>query len=185
MKLRTAILSSLLGISALAGAETLHENVNVNVNVNNGEGKVTITKDINGETQTLEETFAAGPDTDVDALVEEILAQHGVNTDGQKMHKEVIKLVNGGDKDFVWVQKNDDVNVDLVDGQATIIIKKDENGETQVIKEVIDIDDTVDINVLIDELMDEHGMEAGDAEVHKKIIKLDKTTYGFYGKHHR
>ena len=176
MKLRTAILTSLLGISAMASAEELHENVNVNVNVNNGEGKVTITKDVNGETQTIEETFAAGPDTDVDAMVDDILAQHGVATDGQKMHKEVIKLVNSGDKDFVWVQKNDDVNVDLVNGQATIIIKKDDNGETQVIKEMIDIDDNVDINVLIDELMAEHGIEPGDAEIHKKIVKLDKNT---------
>jgi S1-C subfamily serine protease len=175
MKLRTALLISLFGISGLASAEELKENINVNVNVDNGEGKVVIIKDINGETQTIEETFEAGPDTDVEAMVESILAEHGVdNKDGKKIHKEVIKMVNNGDKDFVWVQKNDDVNVDLIDGKATVIIKKDDNGEVQVIKEAFDIDADTDINVLIDDLMAEHGIEAGDAEVHRKVIKLDK-----------
>ncbi len=174
MKLRTAILTSLFGISALASAEELHENVNVNVNVNNGEGTVTIVRDVDGETQTIEETFAAGPDTDVEAMVESILADHGIDHQGKQIHKEVIKLVNEGDKDFVWVQKSDDVNVDLMDGKATVVIKKDNNGEVQVIQESFDVNDGTDINVLIDELMAEHGIEPGDAEIHKKIVKLDK-----------
>lgn len=176
MKLRTAILASLFGICGLAHAEELHENVNVNVNVDNGEGKVVIMREVNGQTETIEELFTADENTDIDALVDGILADHGIEHQGAKeLHKEVTKIVHEGNKDFVWVQKNDDVNVDLVDGQATIIIKKDDNGEMQVIKEVIDIDDSVDVNVLIDELMAEHGIEAGDAEVHKKIIKLDKS----------
>lgn len=176
MKLRTTLLTSLFGISSLANAEEINENINVNVNVDNDEGKVVIIKDINGDTQTIEETFEAGPNTDVEAIVDNILAEHGVDIEeGQKVHKEVIKMVNESNKDLVWVQKSDDVNVNLSDGKATVIIKKDDNGEVQVIEETFDVDENTDINVLIDTLMAEHGIDSDDAEVHRKIIKLDRT----------
>ncbi len=174
MKLRTAILTSLMGFSSLVSAEEAKENVNVNVNVDNGEGKVIITKDANGETQTIERTFTADAGTNVEAMVDSILAENGVDLEGKELHREFISLVNEGNKDFVWVQKNNDVDVNLNDGHAQVIIKKVNNGAVEIIEEAFDLEDGEDINVFIDKLMLEHGIEAGDAKIHRKIIKLDK-----------
>ncbi|MFC3195480.1 PDZ domain-containing protein [Marinicella sediminis] len=174
MKLKTALLTGLMGFSSMGLAATTDEQVNVNVNVDNGEGKIVIIRNVNGQTKTIEESFAADEHTDVDALIDDILAEHGIEHQGQERHKEVTSIFHEGNKDMVWVQKNNDVTVDLLDGQAKVIIKKDHNGQVEVIEESFDMTDGQDINVLIDELMAEHGIEAGDAEVHRKVIKLDR-----------
>ncbi|MCX7553945.1 PDZ domain-containing protein [Marinicella sp. S1101] len=174
MNLKNALLVSLFGISSLALADAADDQVNVNVNIDNGEGKITILRVVDGETQTIKDTFVADDKADIDALVDELLAEHGIEHEGEKHHKEVIKMVHEGNKDMVWLQKNDDVSVDLLDGQAKVIIRKDHNGEVEVIEESFDVTAGQDINVLIDDLMATHGIEAGDAEVHRKVIKLDR-----------
>ncbi|MDJ1140437.1 PDZ domain-containing protein [Marinicella marina] len=174
MKFKTALLTSLFGLCSMAFAEAADDQVNVNVNIDNGEGKITILRVVDGETQTIEDTFVADKNADIDALVDELLAEHGIEHQGEKHHKEIIKMVHEGNKDMVWLQKNDDVSVDLLDGQAKVIIRKDRNGEVEVIEESFDLTAGQDINVLIDDLMRAHGIEAGDAEVHRKVIKLDR-----------
>jgi len=174
MKLRTSILTGLMGFSTLASAEEIKENVNVNVNVDNAEGIVTIIKEINGETQTIERSFIADADTDVEAMVDSILAENEINLKENGTHKEFIRLVNQGDKDLVWVQKNNNVEVNLIDGHAQVLIKKNNNGTIEIIEESFDLENNEDINVFIDGLMLKHGIETGDAKIHKKIIKLDK-----------
>lgn len=175
MKLRTAILTSLLGFSSVVSAETINETANVNVNVNNGEGKVIIVKGVDGVDETIEESFSVEEGGDVDAIVKEILERHGIDENHASKAHKITKMMNHHGKDMVWVQKNDDVNLNLLDGKATVVIKKDNNGEVQVIEKTFDVDDQTDINVLIDDLMAEHGIEADDAQVHKKIIKLDRS----------
>ncbi len=175
MKLRTTLLTSFLGFSGFVSAEQIKENVNVNVDVDNGQGKVVIIKDVDGQTQTIEKSFTADDNMDIDAMVEEILADHGIDHSGDQVHKKVIKLINDSDKDFVWIKKNDDISVDLNDGHANVIIKKDNNGIVEVIRESFDLADGEDINVFIDELMQQHGIEPGDAEIHRKVITLDRT----------
>lgn len=168
MKLTTAILTSLLGFSSLLSAESKQENVNVNVT--NGEGKIVIVKDGN----SVEEMFTVDADTDIETTVQAILDKHGIDQDkNHKVHK-VTKMMEHPSKKMVWVQKSDDVNVNLENGRATVIIKKDNNGEIETIEQVIDVDSDTDIDALIDQLMTEHGIEVGDAKVHRKIIKLDK-----------
>lgn len=174
MKFKTALLTSLFGLCTMAFAEAADDQVNVNVNIDNGEGKITILRVVDGETQTIEDTFVADKNADIDALVDELLAEHGIEHQGEKQHKEIIKMVHEGNKDMVWLQKNDDVSVDLLDGQAKVIIRKDRNGEVEVIEESFDVTAGQDINVLIDDLMTAHGIEAGDADVHRKVIKLDR-----------
>ena len=71
MKLRTAILTSLLGFSSVVSAETINETANVNVNVNNGEGKVIIVKGVDGVDETIEESFSVEEGGDVDAIVKQ------------------------------------------------------------------------------------------------------------------
>jgi membrane-associated protease RseP (regulator of RpoE activity) len=172
MKLKNVLLTAMLATGTLAQAET--ENTNVNVQVNEGEGHVVIVKTVDGQSQTINETFTVDNPEDVQAQIDAILAQHGVDQEGAHKRHKVIELVNDGDNDFVFVKRSDDVSVDLTDGKATVVIKKDDNGEVQVIEETFDLADGADIDVLIDELMTEHGIEPGDAEVHKKIIKLDR-----------
>ncbi|WP_223787624.1 PDZ domain-containing protein [Marinicella meishanensis] len=174
MKLKTAILASLMATSPLAGAATT-EGVDVNVEVKKGNGTVVVVKEVNGQSQTFEDTFVVGPDTDIDAEIAAILAAHGVADDGDKqIHKEVIRLGDGSHNKMVWVQKSGDIDMNLANGQATVVLKKDHNGNVETIERTFDVTDGTDINVLVDELMAEHGIEAGDAEVHRKVIKLDR-----------
>ncbi|TDR22672.1 PDZ domain-containing protein [Marinicella litoralis] len=168
MKLRAAILTSLLGVSSLLSAEDTQEHVNVNVT--NGEGKVVIVKD----GKTIEEMFAVDADTDIDDTVQAILTKHGIDQDNNKDIHKVTKMMKHQGKNMVWVQKSDDVNVNLENGQATVIIKKDNNGEVETYERIIEVDEDTDIDALVDEMMAEHGIEVGDAKVHRKVIKLDK-----------
>ena len=174
MNLKKLLLTSVLGLSTAGFALAGTEDVKVNVDVNGEVGTIVLTKTVDGASETFEQSFTPGPDTDVQELVDAMMAEHGINMDGQNIHKEVIKNVGNADHKMVWVQKNNDVNVDLVDGQAHVIIKKDNNGVVEVIEESFDIGEDTDINVLIDDLMAEHGIEAGDAQVHRKVIKLDR-----------
>ncbi len=169
-------MTSLLGLSALSSAADQSQSQTVNVNVNDGEGKIIIKKMVNGESQTVVKDFTADPSVDVDTLVAEVLAEHGIeHHNGKQIHKKVIELQNDSDNEFVWVQKSNNVSLDLVDGKATVVIKKDDNGDVQVIEESFDLDKGQDINVLIDDMMAEHGIEINDANVHRKIIQLDKS----------
>jgi len=174
MNIKNTILTALLGLGLASMTVQAEEQVSVNVNVDNGEGKVVIVRQVDGQTETIEDTFTADDQTDIDALVDDILAKHGIDHEGKEKHKEVTKFVHHGNKDLVWVQKNNDVTVDLLNGEAKIVIKKDDNGDVQVIEESFDLAEGQDINVLIDELMAEHGIEIGDAEVHRKVIQLDR-----------
>ena len=174
MKLKNILLTGVLALSAAGTALAGTEDVSVNVEVNDDSGKIVLTKTVDGVSQTFEQLFTPGPDTDVQAMVDALMAEHGITMDGQNIHKEIIKNVENSDHKMVWVQKNNDVNVDLVDGQAHVIIKKDDNGVVEVIEESFDVDEDTDINALIDDLMAEHGIDAGDAQVHRKVIKLDR-----------
>ncbi|MGJ8663256.1 MAG: PDZ domain-containing protein [Marinicella sp.] len=174
MKLRTAILSSLFGLSSVVSADTSDENTKVNVNVNNGEGKVYIVKGVDGVNETIEESFTVEQGDDIDSIVKAILDEHGIEDSPTSGPHKITKMMNHHGKNMVWVQKSDDVNMNINDGKATVVIKKENNGEVEVIEQSFDVDDQTDLNALIDDLMAEHGIEAGDAEIHKKIIKLDR-----------
>ena len=174
MKLKNILLTGVLALSAAGAALAGTEDVSVNVEVNDDSGKIVLTKTVDGVSETFEQLFTPGPDTDVQAMVDALMAEHGITMDGQNIHKEIIKNDGNSDHKMVWVQKNNDVNVDLVDGQAHVIIKKDDNGVVEVIEESFDIGEDTDINVLIDDLMAEHGIDANDAQVHRKVIKLDR-----------
>ena len=152
MNLKKLLLTSVLGLSTAGFALAGTEDVKVNVDVNGEVGTIVLTKTVDGASETFEQSFTPGPDTDVQELVDAMMAEHGINMDGQNIHKEVIKNVGNADHKMVWVQKNNDVNVDLVDGQAHVIIKKDNNGVVEVIEESFDIGEDTDINVLIDDL---------------------------------
>lgn len=175
-KLNTTLLSCLLGLSGLTGAAQNQDSTQVDVNIENGDGKVIIVKHADGKNKTIKESFTVGADTDVDALVQGLLNKHGIDPgENPELHK-VTEFIGPHSKNMVWVQKNDDVNVNLDNGQATIVIKKDHNGEVEVIEQTIEVDADTDIDALVDALMVEHGIEAGDAALHRKIIKLDKHT---------
>ena len=62
----------------------------------------------------------------------------------------------------------------LENGVANIIIKKDVDGEIEVIEETMEVGEDTDLNQLIEDLMLEHGIDADDGQIHKKIIKLDR-----------
>ncbi len=175
MKLKTAILTGLMGFSGMAAATTTTANTNVNVEVKDGTGKVVVIKNVDGDQQTFEESFTVGPDTDIDAEIAAIMEAHGLDQGEKHVHKEVIKLGDHSSNKMVWVQKSGDVDMNLVGGKATVVIKKDNNGDVEVIEETFDMEDGTDINVLVDQLMEEHGIEVGDAEVHRKVIQLDKS----------
>lgn len=171
--IKAVMIAGMLGVTSASVAET--ESTNVNVNVNDNEGKVIIVKGIDGDSQTIEENFTLKDGDDVELIVADLLKKHGVDhKKGMEVHKITKRLDHHG-KDLVWVQKNNDVNVNLDNGKATVTIVKDNEGEVETIVEVIDVDKDVDINTLIDDLMIEHGIEMGDAEVHRKVIKLDKS----------
>lgn len=174
MKLKNILLTGVLALSTAGAALAGTEEVSVNVEVNDDSGKIVLTKTVDGVSETFEQLFTPGPDTDVQAMVDDLMAEHGITMDGQNIHKEIIKNDGNSDHKMVWVQKNNDVNVDLVDGQAHVIIKKDDNGVVEVIEESFDVDEDTDINALIDDLMAEHGIDASDAQVHRKVIKLDR-----------
>ena len=174
MKLKTAILASLMAASPLAAAAAT-EGVDVNVKVKDGTGTVIVVKDTNGQSQTFEDTFVVGPDTDIDAEITAILEAHGVSNDGDKqIHKEVIRLGDGSHNKMVWVQKSGDIDMNVTNGLATVVLKKDHNGNVETIERTFDVSDGTDINVLVDELMAEHGIEPGDDRIHRKVIKLDR-----------
>jgi|GEM_PF-1216729 len=174
MKVKNILLTGVLALSTAGVALAGTEDVSVNVEVNDDSGKIVLTKTVDGVSETFEQLFTPGPDTDVQAMVDNLMAEHGITMDGQNIHKEIIKNDGNSDHKMVWVQKNNDVNVDLVDGQAHVIIKKDDNGVVEVIEESFDVDEDTDINALIDDLMAEHGIDASDAQVHRKVIKLDR-----------
>ncbi len=128
-KLNVALMSSLLALSSVAWAAQTTESTNVNVHVADGMGKVIIVKATDGIDQTIEETFKVDTTTDVDALVEEILTKHGIDPGKSRELHQITNRSNHHGKNVVWVQKNNDVDVNLDNGQATVIIKKDNNGE--------------------------------------------------------
>lgn len=171
-KLTTTLMASLLCAPGVVLAEA--ENTNVNVNVNDNEGKVIIVKGIDGESKTVEESFTLKDGDDVDVIVADLLEKHGIeHTDGMHTHK-ITKKLNHHGKDLVWVQKNNDVSVNVDNGQATVTIFKDDDGEVETIVEVLDVEGGVDINSLVDELMIKHDIDIDNAEVHRKVIKLDR-----------
>ncbi len=173
-KLSATLIAGLLGASTI-NAATHSEHTNVNVNVSDNKGKVIIVKGVDGESKTIEEKFILKDGDDADTVIQGILKKHGVdNKSGNKTHK-ITKMLDHHDKDLVWVQKNNDVNVNLNNGKATVTIIKDDNGEVETIEEIFDVNDSTDINVLIDDLMEEHGIDTDGAEVHRKVIKLDKS----------
>jgi len=179
MKLRMALLSSLFLLSPAVTAATDNENLNVKIYIENGEAKVVINSEINGESQTIEQTFAVDSETDVDAMVDNILTENGIEHSTKEQQKEVIKLVKQGENDHVWTSKIENVNVDLLDGKAKVIIKKDDNGEVEVIEQWLDVNNKSDINAIMNELMSENDLPIDDDTLHKKIIKLDKNTFHF------
>ncbi|VAW47913.1 hypothetical protein MNBD_GAMMA02-911, partial [hydrothermal vent metagenome] len=127
MKLRTAILTGLLGFNCLALAA--NSTRNVDVKVEDGMGKVIIIQDVNGEKKTIKESFSVGNDTDIDTEIAAIMSAHGIDHDNKEIHKKVIKLGDHGHNKMVWVQKSSDIDIDLVSGNATVVIKKDNNGD--------------------------------------------------------
>lgn len=173
-KFNALTLVSFLCLNSLTWAAQESEYTHVNVNVSDDEGKVVITKGANGNDKTTEETFKVGANTDVDALVSEILTKHGVDPNKNSESHKITEMMNHHGKNMVWVQKNDAVNVNLENGQATVIIKKDNNGSMQTIERTIDVEEETDIDALVDQLMIEHGIEESDARGHRKIIKLDR-----------
>lgn len=176
MKLHTMMAAALLSTSAWAENKT----VDVDVQVDGTEGQVMIIKNVDGQVSEITETIDLSDGGDMQAKVDALLKAHGVDVkaDGAEIHKEVIVMKDGaaphGDHKMMWVQKSNDVNVDVENGVAKVIIKKDHDGEVQVIEETIEIGDDMSLDQVIDDLMAEHGIDAGDGEVHKKIIKLDK-----------
>lgn len=173
-KLNTLFFAGLMGLTNITWAIQNTENNSVNVNVADGEGKVFIVNGVNGNNKTIEESFTVNADTDVDALVQEILTKHGVDQGTSSKTHKITQMMNHHGKNMVWVQKNDNVDINLENGQATVVISKDNNGEIETIEQTIEIDSDTDINTLIDDLMVEHGIEIDNTGVHRKIIKLDK-----------
>ncbi len=169
--------AALLSTTAWAEKKT----VDVDVKVDGTEGQVMIIKDVDGNVSKITETIDLSGGGDVQARIDDLLKVHGIDIEanGADVQKEVI-ILNGddmphdGQHKMMWVQKSNDVNVDVEDGVAKVVIKKDHNGEVEVIEETIEIGDGMSLDQIIDDLMAEHGIDAGDGEVHKKIIKLDK-----------
>lgn len=176
MKLRMALAAALLSTSVWAEEKT----VDVDVKVDGTDGEVLIIKNVNGEVSKITETIDLSDGGDMQAKLDALMAEHGidVNVDGAEVHKEVIVMKDGemphGDHKMMWVQKSNNVNVDLENGVAKVIIKKDNNGEVEVIEESMEIGEDVNLDEFIDQIMAKHNIDATDGEVHKKIIKLDK-----------
>ncbi len=176
IKLSAAIALASVGGCAVAAEQT----VDVDVKVEGTEGKVMIIKDVNGEVSKITETIDLSDGADMQEKLDALMEAHGidVNVEGADIHKEVIVLKDGelphGDHKMMFIQKSNDVNVDLENGVAKVIIKKDNNGEVEVIEESMEVGDDVNLDEFIDEIMAKHNIDAADGEVHKKIIKLDK-----------
>ena len=164
-------------LTAMAGNE---KSIDVDVQVESGQGKVMIIKDVDGQVTQINDTLHLADGEDMQEKLDALLAEHGVdvNVEGAGVHKEVIvlkdgPLSHGGDK-TMWIQKSNNINVDLEDGVAKVIIHKDVDGELQIIEETMDVGEGADLNQLIEDLMVEHGINADDGQMHKKIIKLDR-----------
>ena len=177
MKLKTAISMALLATSlaAMAGNE---KSIDVDVQVESGQGKVMIIKDVDGQVSKISDTLHLAEGEDMQEKINALLAEHGVDVNDGDVQKEVIVLKGGnvphGKHNMMFVQKSDDINVNLENGVANIIIKKDVDGEIEVIEETMEVGEDTDLNQLIEDLMLEHGIDADDGQIHKKIIKLDR-----------
>ncbi len=177
MKLKSLITASLLSTHVMAAEQT----VDVDVNAEEGQAHVMIVKNDNGDVSKISETIDLSEGTDLQKKIDELMVAHGIELgeDGAKVTKKVMVLDGAevsttGDHKMMWVQKSNDVNVDIENGVAKVFIKKDDDGEVEIIEETFDVSDDVDLDQLIDDLMLKHGIDAADGEVHKKIIKLDK-----------
>ncbi len=138
----------------------------IKVNVEDNEGKVTIVKLADGNVKTFKETFTVTDEGDIDAIVQDILDKHGIDEDTDHIN------IDHYGKDKIWLQKNNNVNLNVNNGKATVTLIKSENGETETIEEMFDVEANTDINSLIDDIMEKHGIDV-DADMHRKVIKLD------------
>ncbi|WP_154223502.1 PDZ domain-containing protein [Marinicella rhabdoformis] len=184
--LKTAITAALMAASLSSLAEET-QTVDVDVKVEGNQGKVLIIKDNDGKVTKIHENLDLADGEDMQDKLDALMAEHGIdiNAEGAEVHKEVIVLsdedivlsdediVHGNHK-MMFVQKSNDINVDIEDGVAKVFIKKDVDGEVQVIEETMEVGEDEDLNQLIEDLMIEHGIEADEGQVHKKIIKLDR-----------
>lgn len=175
-----AAITAVLMSSCMSAMADKNKTVDVDVQLESGQGKVMIIKDEDGHVTKINETLHLAEGEDMQEKLDALLVEHGVdvNVEGAGVHKEVIVLTDGplshgGDK-TMWIQKSNNINVDLEDGVAKVIIKKDVDGEVQIIEETMEVGGETDLNMLIEDLMIEHGINADEGQVHKKIIKLDR-----------
>ncbi len=164
-KLSTLVLTSLMAFSTNGLTEKTA--TKIKVNVENNQGKVTILKNKDGKRETINESFTLSDGDDTDAIVQNILSKHGVD---EKSHR--INISDYG-KDRVWLQKNNNVNLNVNNGKATVTLIKSANGETETIEEMFDVEANTDINSLIDAIMEKHDIDV-DTDMHRKVIKLDR-----------
>lgn len=177
--LQTAVLISFLSLNSLSWAASKNNVLDVNIDVpdsNGSFGTVTIIQEVDGRKNTIEESFEYTQGADMSALIDAILTKHGIDSNQNKGLQKISKAFDTNNKDLAWVQKSRDINVNLNAGQATVILKKDNNGEVEIIEETYQVDEDTNIDEIIDTMMIEHGIEADDIKVHKKIIKLDRSS---------
>ncbi len=172
-KLKSIVLTSLLVLSS-ASADNKSQATDVMIDLADHQGTVTVVRTINGKAETFTESFKIEANTDVDALVDQILKNHGLDNSPTPAINSSNKGYESQGKGMAYVQKSQHVDVSVDDGLATVVIKKVTDGEVETIEQNYALDDNTNIEQLVDDLMAEHGIEIDDTATHKKIIKLDK-----------
>ncbi|MCW8869278.1 MAG: PDZ domain-containing protein [Proteobacteria bacterium] len=144
------------------------DQLDINTQIEDDQGHITIIHEKDGKQNTIEESFDVNEDTDVDQVIADILKKHNIEAPtpptapAPPHHK--------------WVKHLEDVDVEVVDNMAKITIKQDNNGSVKVINESVTIDDTDDLDKLIEDVMKKHDIKM-DPQAKRQVIQIDRNYF--------
>ncbi|MCX7544335.1 PDZ domain-containing protein [Marinicella gelatinilytica] len=143
-----------------------NEHLDIHTQIQDGQGKVIIIHNKDGKQNKIEESFDVTNETDVDQVVSDALKKHHID----------IPPKPPAPPQHNWTQQLDNVDVEVIDNMVTITIKQDNNGSVKLIEETFKIDDTDDINKLIEEVMKKHDIEV-DQNANRQVIQIDRNYF--------
>lgn len=163
MKTTVMIIFILLAQSVWADKS---KHLDINTQIKDGQGHIIIVHEKDGKQNTIEETFEVNDNTDVDQMVAEILKKHNIQVPPEAPTPP----------HHSWTKQVENVDVEVTDNIAKITIQKDNNGSVEVIKESVTIDDTDDLDKIIEEILKKNGIKV-DPKAKRQVIQIDRNYF--------
>lgn len=140
--------------------------LDVQIQINDKEGSISITHEIDGQQNTINETFKIKEISNVDKIIADIFKKHDL--DIPKNLPPTSKLTSR--------KQLDKIDVEVINENAHITITKNKNGKVNEIKKQVKIEDDVELSELVEGAARKHIIEI-NPKTGQQVIQIDRNYF--------